>query len=66
VHKSTLTAGRLRCCAANLGSKAHQNDLIHTTRRRWSLWKPDEGNPPNVGRFCITDAEVEEAGKQGD
>jgi pyruvate,water dikinase len=63
VHKSTLTAGRPAVLRRNLGSKAIKM-IYHTNPTEGEFVETVKVDAAERGRFCITDAEVEELAKQ--
>ncbi|MBQ0764485.1 phosphoenolpyruvate synthase [Marinobacter psychrophilus] len=63
VHKSTLTAGRPAVLRRNLGSKAIKM-IYHTNPTEGEFVETVKVEAAERGRFCITDAEVEELAKQ--
>ncbi|UQG60196.1 phosphoenolpyruvate synthase [Marinobacter sp. M3C] len=63
VHKSTLTAGRPAVLRRNLGSKAIKM-IYHTNPTEGEFVETVKVDTAERGRFCITDAEVEELAKQ--
>jgi len=63
VHKSTLTAGRPAVLRRNLGSKAIKM-IYHTNPEEGEFVETVKVGAAERGRFCITDAEVEELAKQ--
>jgi len=63
VHKSTLTAGRPAVLRRNLGSKAIKM-IYHTNPEEGEFVETVKVDAAERGRFCITDAEVEELAKQ--
>jgi pyruvate,water dikinase len=63
VHKATLTAGRPAVLRRNLGSKAIKM-IYHTNPTEGEFVETVKVGAAERGRFCITDAEVEELAKQ--
>lgn len=63
VHKATLTAGRPAVLRRNLGSKAIKM-VYHTNPTEGEFVETVKVDAAERGRFCITDAEVEELAKQ--
>jgi pyruvate,water dikinase len=63
VHKATLTAGRPAVLRRNLGSKAIKM-VYHTNPTEGEFVETVKVSAAERGRFCITDAEVEELAKQ--
>jgi len=63
VHKSTLTAGRPAVLRRNLGSKAIKM-VYHKNPTEGEFVETVKVDATERGRFCVTDAEVEELAKQ--
>ena len=63
VHKPTLDAGRPAVLRRNLGSKAIKM-IYHTDPGEGQLVETVKVDPEERGRFCISDAEVEELARQ--